>query len=509
VPYQSDRAPDPSALHRRLSRADLRLFRRIAGWRSTPLWQLKPKPPTPLERLMGFLSRSANLSQIWFATSAVLFKFGGRSGKRAAIRGIGSIAVTSPIVNFLLKPLIKRKRPARDHVPAARRLIRQPLTTSFPSGHSASAFAFATGVSLEKPRAGLAIAPLAAGVAYSRTFNGVHYPFDVAAGSAIGAGLALAGRRVWPDLPSAEEAAVELPARREAPAIPDGEGVAIVVNPESGSGLDVTRPSADDLRALLPAARVIELSEDDDPAEVARAAASEVPVLGVCGGDGTLAGAAQVALETGKPLLVIPGGTMNHLAHDLGIREAEDATAALAGGEAVEIDVATVDGRVFVNSASLGAHTAMIDARRELEGRVGRWPAQVLAAFKSLRDADPVEVTINGERHSVWMAFIGNGRYHDRGLAPGWRRSLDDGHLDVRILDASRHRSRLRALLTLLFSGPRRSRGIETRHLPRLTIESLDGSVRVSRDGETFEAAGPVSAESHRRALLVYAPNRG
>src|SRR5918995_3681775 len=110
-----------------LREADLRLFRKISGWRSTRFRWGRPRPATPLERLMLWLSLGANMSRIWFAAAAVLFKFGGRSGKRAGIRGLASIGVTSAIVNFLIKPLVKRKRPARDRILAARQLVREPL----------------------------------------------------------------------------------------------------------------------------------------------------------------------------------------------------------------------------------------------------------------------------------------------------------------------------------------------------------------------------------------------
>ncbi|HTX47090.1 MAG TPA: phosphatase PAP2 family protein, partial [Solirubrobacteraceae bacterium] len=101
------------------------------------------------------------------------------------------IAVVSAVVNLVLKPLSGRRRPDRDthHVPAARG-VAMPRSTSFPSGHAASAFAFATGVGIALPRSGLPFTALAALVAYSRVHTGVHYPSDVIAGSVIGTGLA-------------------------------------------------------------------------------------------------------------------------------------------------------------------------------------------------------------------------------------------------------------------------------------------------------------------------------
>jgi diacylglycerol kinase family enzyme/membrane-associated phospholipid phosphatase len=488
--------------------ADLRLFRRIAGWRSTPLFWIRRKPPTPLERLMLWLSLGANMSRIWLAAAAFRFKFGGRAGKRAASRGVASIGATSAIVNFLVKPLVRRKRPSRDRIPAARQLVRQPLSTSFPSGHAASAFAFLTATALESPRTGAFLAPVAAGVAYSRTFNGVHYPFDVASGAAIGSAVAIVSRHAWPGLPRAEELELDLPARRSAPASADGSNVAMLVNLASGSDVDPGRPSVADIRKLLPAAKILELADGEDPLDAARRAASSAPVLGVCGGDGTIAAAAQTALEVGKPLLVLPGGTMNHLTHDLGIRRAADAAEALRRGEAAEIDIATINGQTFLSNATFGAHTELVDERRKLERWIGRWPAQVLAAVRTLVRTAPVDVLVNGERRSVWMAFIGNGTYHDAGIAPGWRHSLNDGTLDVRLLDAGRHRSRVRAVLALLLAAVRRSQGIHLLQSKQITLHPLGGTIKLTRDGERVESAGTIHAEMHPRALLVYVPER-
>ena len=118
--------------------------------------------------------------------------WGGRRGKRAAGRGIFAIAIASAVANGPAKLLVRRRRPLRGSHPT---LVRMPGSTSFPSGHSAAAFAFTTGVCEEMPALAPALVPVAGAVAYSRVHTGVHYPSDVAAGAAIGicAGL-LAGR---------------------------------------------------------------------------------------------------------------------------------------------------------------------------------------------------------------------------------------------------------------------------------------------------------------------------
>jgi membrane-associated phospholipid phosphatase len=148
-----------------------------------------------LDRPLPALSHAASNSKLWFAIAAVL---GLRSGpsRRAAIRGVGSIAVTSALANQGLKRLTKRRRPSLRHVPVGRRLSKQPGTTSFPSGHAASAFAFAVGASSELPAARIPLIALASAVAYSRVYVGVHYPLDVVAGAAAGAGIAYGSRLV-------------------------------------------------------------------------------------------------------------------------------------------------------------------------------------------------------------------------------------------------------------------------------------------------------------------------
>ena len=166
---------------RRLQRLDERLLRRSARARS------------PLrDRALVAVTRAASYSRLWLVIAAALILFGGRRGQRAAARGLIAVCIAATVANGPAKLLVRRRRPARGSPPS---LIAMPRSTSFPSGHSASAFAFAAGVSAELPALAPAILPLAGAVAYSRTHTGVHYPSDVAAGVAIGIGSAvLAGR---------------------------------------------------------------------------------------------------------------------------------------------------------------------------------------------------------------------------------------------------------------------------------------------------------------------------
>lgn len=141
-----------------------------------------------LDRAMRGISQAANYSRLWFAAAALIALGDGDRGRRAALDGLVSIAVTSAVVNVALKPLGRRRRPERR--PPLARHVRMPRSRSFPSGHAASAFAFATGVGATEPRLALPLRTLAATVAYSRVHTGVHFPGDVLVGALTGVSLA-------------------------------------------------------------------------------------------------------------------------------------------------------------------------------------------------------------------------------------------------------------------------------------------------------------------------------
>jgi membrane-associated phospholipid phosphatase len=150
-------------------------------------------PSPTLDRFMRRLSHAADYSRLSISAAAVLALTGGPAGRRAAVRGMASIGVTSAVVNLVVKPLSRRRRPDRaaQSVPFARH-VPMPTSSSFPSGHSAAAFAFATGVGHVLPSAAVPLRALAALVAYSRVHTGVHYPGDAIVGSLIGGALAQA-----------------------------------------------------------------------------------------------------------------------------------------------------------------------------------------------------------------------------------------------------------------------------------------------------------------------------
>jgi membrane-associated phospholipid phosphatase len=148
-------------------------------------------PTAVLDDPVRRLSNAANRSRLWLGIAAAIALLGGRRGRRAALEGVVAIGVTSATVNLGLKPIAHRRRPDRldPDVPTARN-VRMPKSSSFPSGHAASAFAFSYAVGRQLPGLAVPLGLLAGAVAYSRVHTGVHYPGDVIVGSILGAGTA-------------------------------------------------------------------------------------------------------------------------------------------------------------------------------------------------------------------------------------------------------------------------------------------------------------------------------
>jgi membrane-associated phospholipid phosphatase len=160
--------------------------------------------PTPtLDEPLRRLSDAANNSRLWLAIAAGLAVAGGEAGRRSAARGTLAIGITSALVNLAAKSVWSRQRPDRAGagVPGQRN-VRMPASTSFPSGHAASGFAFASAIGRDQPSLGFALQFLAAAVAYSRVHTGVHYPGDVVVGSLIGAGTGQTVAGLMDRLPS-------------------------------------------------------------------------------------------------------------------------------------------------------------------------------------------------------------------------------------------------------------------------------------------------------------------
>ncbi|AXG81203.1 bifunctional phosphatase PAP2/diacylglycerol kinase family protein [Streptomyces paludis] len=477
----------------RLDSLDRRVFRSVAGRH----W---PGADPVLPRL----SRGANHGLLWLGAAAGIALLGrGAKSRRAALRGTVSLGLASAAVNTVGKHAVRRQRPGLDSVPVVRRLKRQPFTTSFPSGHAASAAAFATGVALESKGWGAAVAPVAAAVALSRVYTGAHYPSDVVVGAALGVGAAFAVRGLVPT-----RAQLPSPGRpyAEAPALPDGQELVVVVNRASGSA-----DTASLVRDALPEAAVVECDPEEVEGELEKAA-GRCRALGVLGGDGTVNRAAAIAVHHGLPLAVFPGGTLNHFAYDLGIEHVHDTARAVTEGDAVRVDLGRFtpgpDGKTpghFLNTFSLGVYPELVREREHWSPRIGGWPAGVLAALKVLRGRHQLDAEFEGRRRSLWLLFAGNGMYEQMGPTPGHRRDLADGLLDVRIVHGGRTPG-LRLLGAALAGPLSRSPFHAAERRRRVRVAGIAPGTPLAFDGEVTEAPGELTLDKAAEALRVYRP---
>jgi undecaprenyl-diphosphatase len=172
-------------------RTDRRVSGRAYSWPS----------PAPVDTALRGLSETAGTSRFWIGLAAALFVTG-RDGRRASLRGLLSLGVASGLVNLVAKRAIREHRPHGHGFRHRRKPGMVPSSAAFPSGHSATAAAFAAGVWLTDRRRGAVVVPIAALVAYSRLHLGQHWFLDIVTGTLTGTGiaallrLALTGRRV-------------------------------------------------------------------------------------------------------------------------------------------------------------------------------------------------------------------------------------------------------------------------------------------------------------------------
>jgi diacylglycerol kinase family enzyme len=259
----------------------------------------------------------------------------------------------------------------------------------------------------------------------------------------------------------------------------------LLVNPRSGS----VRPTADELTAEA-VARGIDVHvvvPGDDAAELA--ARAELDVLGVAGGDGTVSSVAAIAVERELPFAVVPFGTRNHFARDVGLDPDDPVTAldSFAGREH-RVDVGRVGERLFLNNVSLGAYARLVH-RRERHRRRREALAQLRALVLVLRNREPIGARIDGERVRGRVLLIANNAYALDLFSLGERERLDGGLLHLYIAD-----------------GPLPPRWTE-RTGERFTIELGAKCVRAAIDGEPVELSSPLEVRIEPRRLRLLLPD--
>lgn len=478
-----------------LGRQDLRLLR-LAGSRPAPA----------VDAVLRSTSLAANKSRLWMATAALLGFAGGSRGRRAARRGMLAIALTSSIVNGPLKFLWRRERP--EFLESRPSLVTMPKSFSFPSGHSASAFAFATGVTAEWPAAGLPVTAAAAAVTYSRVHNGVHYPSDVIVGGGLGvaAGLVagrLLGDRVGIKLPPPESARIP---RRAVLLTGSGAGPADRLD---GARAALTAAGIE-LLAEIAVDKAAQLREYLDRADADR------PLIIAGGGDATIGAAVDEIGDSRAILAILPLGRANEVARSLNIpADPVQAAGAIADGVVRVIDLGRLlvpdqRPRHFVHAATAGCTVrfARLATNSSVRRRFGRFGYAVATAWAT-REHEPFECELRydatSEQVRLAQLSIINAPVFGGALdlrVPGAR--VDDRSLVVIAVEPG-HPIRLVLGALVAGIGPRRSaagvRAVRTNNLHVHVDRPLD----VVLDGE-ITASLPADFEVAAHALRVVTP---
>jgi diacylglycerol kinase family enzyme len=256
----------------------------------------------------------------------------------------------------------------------------------------------------------------------------------------------------------------------------------------------------------------------DCPAEpTARALEDDCDVLVACGGDGTVNGVAAAVLGSPAALGVLPLGTLNHFAKDLGIGSFAAAERTLTDGGVRLVDVASVNGRIFVNNSGIGIYPLIVlerDAARK--SGAPRWPAFLWACIKTIAKppmfrlhlvADHLDAgKVRLERVTPFL-FVGNNVYRTEGPRLGTRARLDAGVLGI---CTARHHGRLgvvRLALRSITGTIRQDQDFTVIEARRLTVRTSRKDVRVSLDGELWRMAPPLEYAILPQALRVLAPD--
>ena len=297
--------------------------------------------------------------------------------------------------------------------------------------------------------------------------------------------------------------------------MPRAREVLVCVNRSSGAAARSER-EAEEIRAALANAGIegrVELLDGAaiaDQAKKAAEAGAELIVVG--GGDGTISAAAGALAGSGTSLGILPLGTLNHFARDLGIpMKLDEAAKVIAAGHARRVDVAEVNGRTFINNSAIGLYPLMVIDRDLQQQRLGRSKrfAMVVAALRTLArfHHDRLTLTVNDEqaRLDTPLLFVGNNDYRIDIGAPGHRGSLQDGKLCVLVMRKKTRRGLIAASIRALLNRTRPDDMVRLDDVARLRVASRRTHLPISVDGEVIALTSPLDYKVRKRALKVIA----
>jgi diacylglycerol kinase family enzyme len=292
-------------------------------------------------------------------------------------------------------------------------------------------------------------------------------------------------------------------------------GIAVVLNDSSGSGdcAAAAKQLAEIFAAAGREARVTVATGGGRLKAAAERAMSEgCEVLVAGGGDGTINTLASVVVGRDIPLGVLPMGTLNHFAKDLGIPlELEDAARVVLEGMQCTVDVGEVNGRIFLNNSSLGVYPAIVRLRERYQASgFGKWIAALWASLAVLRRNPFMAVRIIADQEAsvrrTPFVFVGNNEYRMAGLQAASRESLIGGHLAVYVLNAERRIGLLGLAWQVLVKGADEVKELDLLTVDDATIETRRSRLQVALDGEVVPLHSPLEYRIRPRALRVLVP---
>ena len=290
--------------------------------------------------------------------------------------------------------------------------------------------------------------------------------------------------------------------------------IAIVLNGSSGQGS--AAKLADRLKEMFAEAsheaRITMAEGSEINASMRRAVEGGCEALVAGGGDGTINSAASAAIGGKIPLGVLPLGTLNHFAKDLGIPlDVEEAAKVVLEGIICKVDVGEVNGRIFLNNSSLGVYPAIVRLRDRYRAKVrGKWIAALWAGLTVMRRNAFMAVRIVVEEKAIVrrtpLLLVANNEYRASGIQAGTRESLARGRLALYVLNAERRPGLLRLAWEVVLKGAEQAKEIDLITVEETTIETRRHRLQVATDGEVFTLESPLTYRIRPGALRVYVP---
>jgi diacylglycerol kinase family enzyme len=291
--------------------------------------------------------------------------------------------------------------------------------------------------------------------------------------------------------------------------------IAVVLNGSSGKG--DCAAAAKRLEEIFSAAGreariTVAESGDQIRSAIEEAVKGRCETLVAGGGDGTINTAAQAVIGSEVQLGILPLGTLNHFAKDLGIPlDLDEAAKVVLDGIVCKVDVGEVNGRIFLNNSSLGVYPAVVRLRERYQATgLSKWLAALWASLTVLRRNSFLAVRIIAEEQAIVrrtpFVFVGNNEYRMVGLQPASRDSLTSGHLALYVVNAERRVGVLRLALQVLLHGVEQVRELDLLTVEEATVETRRRRLQVATDGEVFSLESPLSYRIRPGALWVHVP---